>query len=401
MKKTTQNRYFGIGKPIVAILVVCVLIFLGYKYIGGRQSADSGEGTSAPTSSEGSTIQVTTDTDASEPSETEPASTAAPTTEALSEGERLQALKDGIDVKALKPDELGKGMVIMYHTLIDKNSAYSRTVASFKQDLERLYNLGFRTVSMQDFIAGTFDLPAGCIPIVLTFDDGHISNFKYIEDASGNLTIDPDCVVGILNAFNEAHPDFGRAAIFYLNGGTSPFGQPDLLEKKLAYLRENGYEIGNHSLTHDYLNKLGAAGIQKELGANYNLFRKMAPDMSFNSLALPFGLAPKDEALRKYIVTGVYDDITYRNDAILAVGGGPTIPSYHVKYDFTRVKRVQSGDDLQQLTWWLDAFEESSKGYYVSDGVPEVITIPKEKADEIDLTRVNPDAVYVYESGEN
>ncbi len=45
-----------------------------------------------------------------------------------------------------------------------------------------------------------------------------------------------------MEAFNEAHPDFGLKGIFYLNGGY-PFKQKELVDYKLNYLLDNGLEL--------------------------------------------------------------------------------------------------------------------------------------------------------------
>jgi hypothetical protein len=52
--------------------------------------------------------------------------------------------------------------------------------------------------------------------------------------------IDPDCAVGILEAFAREHPAFGHAATFYVLPGADPpnrlFDQPALATKKLQHL---------------------------------------------------------------------------------------------------------------------------------------------------------------------
>ena len=163
----------------------------------------------------------------------------------IDKNENDEADKKEVNYQVVKPDESKEIMVIMYHNLSEKNTDYGRTVESFKQDLERLYDMGFRTISMHDYIQNNITVEAGYTPVVLTFDDGHITNFNYIE-TDGQLTIDPDCVVGILDEFSNTHPGFGRNAIFYLNYGNA-FGQSEYLAQKLTYLLENGYEIGNHA----------------------------------------------------------------------------------------------------------------------------------------------------------
>lgn len=43
------------------------------------------------------------------------------------------------DIKKIKPNEAGQVMVLMYHSLGDKEKDYVRTVENFKEDLRLLY----------------------------------------------------------------------------------------------------------------------------------------------------------------------------------------------------------------------------------------------------------------------
>ncbi len=302
---------------------------------------------------------------------------------------------NGEALLASNVNESGEVMVIMYHNLGEKNTDYARTVESFKADLERLYNMGFRTISMQDYIDGHYDVPLGKTPVVLTFDDGHQSNFNFLDDGS----IDPNCVVGILNAFYEEHPDFGKHAIFYLNGG-DPFGQSDLIDQKLSYLLENGYEIGNHTTNHAHLNEADAALIQKEIGGNANAFHALNENIVMNSLALPYGQRPEDEYLRSLIESGSYEGQTYENKVILLVGWRPHWPLYNTGVSHTAVNRVQSGDAEYQLTWWLDNYEANDSRRFYSDGDASVITVPEEAVSDIDTSKTNYPVQSYNESGE-
>lgn len=300
-----------------------------------------------------------------------------------------------MDYQTVKPDESKEIMVIMYHNLSDKNSEYGRTIESFKQDLERLYNMGFRTISMNDYLNNNITTEAGFTPVVLTFDDGHATNFKYL-DQNGELVVDPDSVVGILDEFAQKHPDFGRHAIFFLNYGNA-FGQSEYLENKLNYLLDNGYEIGNHAYSHEDLSTLDSKGIQTALGKNAYLYHQLNSKISMRVLALPYGKRPKDEFLRENVQSGEYEGYSYINEGILLVGWRPTYPVYHVKFDNTAINRVQSGDGEMQLTWWLDQYEKTPSKRYISDGNPDRISVPAKFSDQVDANKVGDKDLYFYE----
>ena len=129
-----------------------------------------------------------------------------------------------LDKKKLAEDkinELGKIPVMMYHGIkdipseelkyiggnIDKDG-YSRTSEAFRQELEFYYQQGYRMIKISDYIDGKIDVPYGKSPIILTFDDGNANNIKVTGlDESGNIIIDKDSAVGILEEFKKKYPD--------------------------------------------------------------------------------------------------------------------------------------------------------------------------------------------------
>lgn len=290
-----------------------------------------------------------------------------------------------IDLEIVKPNETGEVMVVMYHSLGEKNSAYIRTIDSFKADLERLYTMGFRTLSLEDYVNNNITTPAGYTPVVLTFDDGHYTNFNILEE-NGEMVIDPNSVVGIMNDFYDVHPDFGKEATFFLNGGT-PFKQEEYLDYKLNYLLENGMDIGNHSAGHEHLPQLTAAQ-PKTLGGNIQAIENIVPDYKVKALALPFGERPKDEYLNSLVTAGEYNGVKYSHNAVLKVGWKPEVAAIHKKFNFERINRVQSGDGEYQMTFYLDNYEKNPSKCFISDGDPMVVTVPESRVDTVDQTRL-------------
>ena len=126
---------------------------------------------------------------------------------------------------------------------------YQRTAEAFRKDLEMYYEKGYRMIRLTDYVDGTINVEAGKSPLVLTFDDG-ISNNCLVtgEDKDGNIIIDPDSAIGILESFKEKYPDYNVTATFFVNGGL--FSQPDYNEKILNWLVDHGYDVGNHTYTH-------------------------------------------------------------------------------------------------------------------------------------------------------
>ena len=81
----------------------------------------------------------------------------------------------------------GRIPVLEYHVIGgEKNALYTRTVASFKADLEDVYKRGYRPITIAQMLDKNFeDVPAGMSPVVFVFDDASPEQFSYIQGADG------------------------------------------------------------------------------------------------------------------------------------------------------------------------------------------------------------------------
>lgn len=366
------------------IILILILIFTLFAYGCKKNIVDNEK--------ENLEENITIENDEETTKEEEIAKTEETAEEIGEETEEENDKEPEIDIMEIKPDESGEVMVIMYHTL-GKNSDYGRSVESFKQDIQRLYDMGFRTVSLKDFVNNDIDIEAGYTPVVLTFDDGHKTNF-FVEEIDGEIKIDPDCVVGILENFYNEHPEFGLEATFFLNGGT-PFGQKDYVSYKLNYLLEKGMDIGNHSYGHEHLKDLSGESIEKTLGRNVKELNEIIPEYEVNLLALPFGERPNDER-EQYIISGEFEGIKYNNIAVLKVGWKPEVSAINKKFNFKSINRVQSGDNKFQLTYYLDQYEKNPRKRFISDGNSNIITVPLDKAELIDEEKIGDKELRTY-----
>jgi peptidoglycan/xylan/chitin deacetylase (PgdA/CDA1 family) len=303
-----------------------------------------------------------------------------------------------------KPNELGKIMVLMYHNIGEKEDVWVRTPDNFRQDLERLYNEGYRPIRLSDYVNNEIDVEAGYTPIVITFDDGNQNNFNIIGEKDGIPEIDPNCAVGIMDAFNKEHPDFNGTADFFLFG-TNPFGQEEYVEYKLNYLVENGYDVGNHTMSHvDFKSSKyqNAEAIQKALAVQVQRLENEIKDESYrvNTLALPYGHRPKTDALQKFLAKGSYDGTEYENVAVLNVGWDPYYSPVDKRFDQTTIHRIRAGvievDNVGILDW-LESFEKHPTRKYISDGEKDIITIPARLKEQLDESKINGKAVNVYD----
>lgn len=293
----------------------------------------------------------------------------------------------------IQANELGKVMILEYHQIEDKEDRWTRTIANFKHDLERLYEGGYRLIGLNDYIDGHINVPAGKTPVILTFDDSSPGQFRYLG-RNGHVEIDPNCAVGTLENFNKAHPDFGHKATFFvLPGAKQPhklFGQPEYEKKKLQYLAERGFEIGNHTLWHANLRKYESI-ITKQLALPIKSVQEAVPHYRVRSLALPFGVYPKDIGAA---VRGQFDGVSYHHEAILEVSGGAAPSPYHVSCDLLHLPRIQVVS--RELDYWLKYFNDHPQERFISDGNPDLVTIPKAKEKLLNHTRFGKLNVVTY-----
>ena len=279
------------------------------------------------------------------------------------------------DLLKMKVNEAGQVPILEYHNIRVGRTNYDRTPEAFRNDLETLYREGYRPVSLHDYIDNKIDVPLGMTPVVFTFDDSSPTQFRYKEDGS----LDPDCAFAILKTFHEAHPDFGMKAIFFMNasptGSPSPvFGDQSTAEKKVKELLAAGMEIGNHTVTHPNLKKLSDDKVQKELADCVAGVHKLAPDAVVDTLALPFGVSPKNKELAE---EGESGGVKYHNRAVLLVGANPAPAPGTVKFNPLRLPRIQAYAGLMGSDQWLASFQSHPKMRYISDGDPATVTVPQ------------------------
>ncbi len=288
-----------------------------------------------------------------------------------------------IDYNEIKPDESGKIMVVMFHNFIKEyesgDKLYTMTFKQFEDLLEKLYELDYRLISLSDYINNTIDLPAGCIPIIFTFDDASKGQFNLIKDGD-EIIVNPESAVGIMEKFNRENPDFGLEGTFFVNFGQNIFPGEGDTEKRLRYLLDRGFEIGNHTLNHANLANLKQPDeLQKQIGGNNNKLMEIIPGYEMEHLSLPYGAIPS-ESLREYIYRGEYKNVAYENRAVLKVGASPAPSPVSSKYNPLLLQRVRAPGIVAvdaDLDWWLDILSREQQ--YISDGKPGIISIPQSR----------------------
>ena len=211
-----------------------------------------------------------------------------------------------------------KTPVLMYHRFDakpgDEPSEYKVSLDEFDAHLEALFNAGFTLVSLEEWLSGTWHIPAGRRPLVLTIDD-----LFYGDQISLDSDGQPADYSGIgrLWAFSQSHPAFGFAAALFYNFGDKPYanshtgGTFSVVDgwrhdraEAIAWGLEHGAVPMNHFYSHPYLNTLSPEEIEAQLVDNDMALRDalaligrqdLEADLP-NILALPYVVWPETEA---------------------------------------------------------------------------------------------------------
>ncbi len=287
-------------------------------------------------------------------------------------------------------------MVLEYHRLGSNEGEWIRSAEHFRQDLENLYAKGYRPITMRQLLEGDIDLPAGTTPVVFTFDDSSLGQFYFKEDG----TIDPNTMVGMWAAFQEENPAWSNGGVWcVLPGAEHPsnfFGKRPSKEipreeretaiaRKIEYLTISGHEICNHTMWHARLDQYDDAFVQDQIGSGEDsIAAYLPPDYDIVTFALPLGIWPETESLAW---EGSYrGGKSYSYDAVLEVAGGPNESPFDAAFDAHSINRliVAPGALERQLA----TYEQNPEERFISDGLPDVVSVPADRVEEINRERI-------------
>ncbi|BDI30455.1 xylanase [Capsulimonas corticalis] len=289
----------------------------------------------------------------------------------------------------LTPNEAGQIPILEYHELVPrlKVTGYQYPSSLFRRDMEWLYDHNYRPVNLLDYVAGKIDCPAGMSPVILTFDDSLGGQFRYLPDG----TIDPNSAVGILEDLHRRHDDWPlRGTFFVLTEGHGnlppPFYQKSTAKKKMKYLVAEGFEIGNHTVSHQLgIRHWTDEHVQAEIGGAVIDIQKYLPGYNVQELALPFGVYPKNDHL---VVSGETRGMPYHNACALLAGYRPAPSPMSKSFDPYHLERIIPGDRQFEVRYWLSWLQQNPAKRFISDGDPTTYTLPEASRPRINLTRL-------------
>lgn len=154
-------------------------------------------------------------------------------------------------------------LILMYHQFLNsRKSKYIVAPDVFRADLQELKRHGYQSVrasELVDFVDGKGTLPKK--PVLITFDDGHFSNYFYCSDILKEEGF--TAVESVIGRFSANSTDTGT-------GGNPNYSH--LTWEEIGEMRASGvFEIGNHS--YDMHNYHPRFGISQKAGESDDAYR--------------------------------------------------------------------------------------------------------------------------------
>ncbi|KAF0110474.1 MAG: hypothetical protein FD147_1620 [Chloroflexi bacterium] len=210
--------------------------------------------------------------------------------------------------------------ILIYHRFVpdsvEKSTATKMRYTDFSNQLRTLYNNDFSLISLKDWINGTFVLPAGKKPLIITLDDLWFADQLYLNEDGTPSTYSG---IGILWEFSKVHPDFGFSASVFSNMGDKKTADKHVddwffvseddswinkLALTIAWAIENGVDPYNHLFLHPKLDLTANTDIIYHIKENDRVIRyylsrigreDLIPRLG-NIIALPYGIWPATTA---------------------------------------------------------------------------------------------------------
>ena len=244
------------------------------------------------------------------------------------------------DCDAVKKEFESKRVpVLMFHRLGEREDRYTVSPGNFERLLHSLYVNDFYSVSLEEFLDGDFSsVPVGKKPVLITFDDAHVSQFRLNSDGS----VCGRSAVGVMESFYETY-DFGSKPVFFVSFGgrnnfSLPFGQKDVASDKMKFLVDNGYGVGYHTVFHDNNTNASRNNVLEQYVLSSSLFHNLLGSERFESIrstkAHPFGAVPTSEVVFDYMVEKY-------SDGLFNAWGGPSRHPLSSNFDIYRIPRIE------------------------------------------------------------
>jgi len=249
--------------------------------------------------------------------------------------------------------------ILAYHRLCDRPepalAKYAVAPAQFARHMRLLHRLGFRTVTLRELVAAfEAGIPIPKKTVVLTFDDGYLDTVQVAAP--------------ILRSYGYRATVFavagcvGRTAEWDAGSGIS--ATPLATWEQLRALRDAGWEVGFHTVTHPDLTTLPLDRLNAEIVEGLAAFQR-ALGSPVETLAYPYGShSPRVVSVARR--SGARAAVEATNDALKSAMATRRWPRY------TLPRRVVLRSDRL-----LDIFLLVTTGNRVPGRVRHVFTYPQ------------------------
>jgi peptidoglycan/xylan/chitin deacetylase (PgdA/CDA1 family) len=173
-------------------------------------------------------------------------------------------------ISAFPLQAAGKVLILDYHTFLGSDSSIDFTLADFAAQLDRIRDLGYRFVTLEDAMAGNIE---GEDNIALTIDDGNHSVWQAFNEVIKPRNLRPELFIYPSVIWSTPH-----------------FLKPD----QLKALIDGGCFVGAHGYHHNYMS---ARAYRKDSKDVLDEARKPGPSLEKltgldpHLFAYPFGVA--------------------------------------------------------------------------------------------------------------
>ncbi|MBK8816872.1 MAG: polysaccharide deacetylase family protein [Methylococcaceae bacterium] len=182
--------------------------------------------------------------------------------------------------------------ILLYHRVnpypFDQLSMTSREISvapeQFEQQLAYLQSAGFKAIGLdllERFLSGKESVDKKCV--LITFDDGYEDNLLWAAPLLKKYGF--TAVFLVVSGFMEQ----GVAENLWYEEGSPEEYRKFLVWQQVKALKDMGFGIGSHSVSHSDLNQLNAEDLQLELQSSKVIMEKNL-GISVTSLAYPRGI---------------------------------------------------------------------------------------------------------------
>nr|AUN36273.1 polysaccharide deacetylase [uncultured bacterium] len=168
-------------------------------------------------------------------------------------------------------------------------------------------------------------------------------------------------------------------------------------------MTSKGYEVANHTSTHSSLRGMDPSKIQWELATAKKDMLQINAKAGMQTLALPYGKMPRDEAAKKALVSGSSGGSSYAHKAVFLAAWRPVMSPLtkadkkfaqggsFCLFDPNELERVtpdgRNATSPGTLEYWISYFDKNSSLRYVSDGNVQVAAVPIALQNSVDEAR--------------